>query len=142
MIKGVIHASLGPIWYLSELLDIPYSPNKFLALDFFRFSYSKTALVSPSKKFYSNHQSTYCLMAASCLLADSLMFDILNTSFFVQSKCKSIPSAVYCAQYTFFWNRHQQIGEKRTLQKVITQNKVLLISRVMLVWINWVVYSF
>ena len=26
---------LGPIWYHSELSDVPYSPNQFLALDFF-----------------------------------------------------------------------------------------------------------
>ena len=35
MIKGVMHSHLGPIWYHSEPSDIPYSPNQFLALDFF-----------------------------------------------------------------------------------------------------------
>ena len=35
MIKGVTHAHLGPIWYHSEPSDVPYSPNQFLALDFF-----------------------------------------------------------------------------------------------------------
>ena len=44
MIKGVTHAHLGPIWYHYEPSDISYSPNQFLALDFFAISYSKTAL--------------------------------------------------------------------------------------------------
>ena len=44
MIKGVTHAHLGPIWYHSEPLDIPYSPNQFLGWDFFATSYSKMAL--------------------------------------------------------------------------------------------------
>ena len=35
MIKGVTHAHLGTIWYHSEPSDVPYSPNQFLALDFF-----------------------------------------------------------------------------------------------------------
>ena len=45
MIKGVIFAYLGPIWYPSEPTDVPCSPNQFLALDFFATSYCKTALV-------------------------------------------------------------------------------------------------
>ena len=45
MIKGVNHAHLGPIWYLLEHSDVPYSPNLFLGLDFFATSYRKTALV-------------------------------------------------------------------------------------------------
>ena len=39
LIKGVTHAHLGPIWYHSEPSDIPYSPNQFLALDFFFAAY-------------------------------------------------------------------------------------------------------
>ena len=35
MIKGVTHAHLGTIWNNSEPSDVPYSPNQFLALDFF-----------------------------------------------------------------------------------------------------------
>ena len=35
MIKGVTHAHLGLIWHHSEPSDVPYSPNQFLALDFF-----------------------------------------------------------------------------------------------------------
>ena len=35
MIKGVTHAHLGPIWYHSELSDVPYFPNQFLGWDFF-----------------------------------------------------------------------------------------------------------
>ena len=35
MIKGVTHAQLGPIWYHSESLDVPYSPNQLLGCDFF-----------------------------------------------------------------------------------------------------------
>ena len=35
MINRVTHAQLGPIWYNSELSDVPYSPNQFLGLDFF-----------------------------------------------------------------------------------------------------------
>ena len=35
MIKRVTHANLGPIWYHSELSNVPYSPNQFLGLDFF-----------------------------------------------------------------------------------------------------------
>ena len=35
MKKGVTHAHLEPIWYHSEPSDVPYSPNQFLALDFF-----------------------------------------------------------------------------------------------------------
>ena len=45
IIKGsVTHAHLGQIWYHSEPSDVPYSPNQFLALDFFAASYSKRAL--------------------------------------------------------------------------------------------------
>ena len=29
-----IHGHLGPIWYHSELSDVPYSPNQFLGWDF------------------------------------------------------------------------------------------------------------
>ena len=36
---------LGPIWYHLEPSDVPYSPNQFLALDFFAVSYSKRTLV-------------------------------------------------------------------------------------------------
>ena len=35
MVKGVTHAHLGPIWYHLKPLDVPYSPNQFLALEFF-----------------------------------------------------------------------------------------------------------
>ena len=35
MIKGVIHAYLGPIWYHSEPSDVPNFPNQFLGWDFF-----------------------------------------------------------------------------------------------------------
>ena len=35
MIKWVTHTHLGPIWYNSEPSDFPYSPNQFLALNFF-----------------------------------------------------------------------------------------------------------
>ena len=35
MIQGVTHGHLGPNWYHSEPPDVPYSPNQFLALDFF-----------------------------------------------------------------------------------------------------------
>ena len=35
MIEGVTHAHLGPIWYHSEHLEVPYSPNQFLGWDFF-----------------------------------------------------------------------------------------------------------
>ena len=45
MIKGVIHAHLGPIWYHSGPSDVPYSPKQFLGWDFFVASYSKPALV-------------------------------------------------------------------------------------------------
>ena len=44
MIERVTHAHLGPIWYYSEPSDVPYSPNQFLAWDFFDTSYRKTAL--------------------------------------------------------------------------------------------------
>jgi hypothetical protein len=44
MIKGVTHAHLGPIWYHSELSDVPYSSNQFLGRDFFAISYNKEAL--------------------------------------------------------------------------------------------------
>ena len=43
MIKGVIHAYLGPIWYCSERSDVPYSQNQLVGT-FFDVSYSKTAL--------------------------------------------------------------------------------------------------
>ena len=35
---------LGSILYHSEPLEVPYSPNQFLGLDFFAASYSKLAL--------------------------------------------------------------------------------------------------
>ena len=35
MIKGVTLADLGPIWYLTEPSDVPYSPNQFLGWAFF-----------------------------------------------------------------------------------------------------------
>ena len=35
MIKGVTYDHLGPIWYLSEPSDVPYSPNQFLVSEFF-----------------------------------------------------------------------------------------------------------
>ena len=35
MIKKVTHAHLGPIWYHSELSDVPYSPNQWLVMNFF-----------------------------------------------------------------------------------------------------------
>ena len=38
------HNHLGSIWYHSEPLEVPYSPNQFLGLDFFAISYSKPAL--------------------------------------------------------------------------------------------------
>ena len=44
LLGGVTHAHLGAIWYHSEYSDVPYSPNQFLALDFFAFSLSKIAL--------------------------------------------------------------------------------------------------
>ena len=44
MIKRVTHTHLGLICYHSEPSDVPYSPNHFLALDFFASSYSKTTL--------------------------------------------------------------------------------------------------
>ena len=36
-LKGslMLNAHLGPIWYHSEPSDVHYSPNQFLALDFF-----------------------------------------------------------------------------------------------------------
>ena len=36
--------NLGSIWYHSEPLDVPYSPNQFLGQNFFAVSYSKLAL--------------------------------------------------------------------------------------------------
>ena len=47
MSEGVNYDYLGTIGYLSEPLNVPYSPNQFLALDFFDVSYSKTALGQP-----------------------------------------------------------------------------------------------
>ena len=41
MIKRIIHAYLGPIWYHSEPSEIPYSQNQFLG---WAVSYSKAAL--------------------------------------------------------------------------------------------------
>ena len=35
MIKGVTHVHVEPIWYHSELPDIPFSQNQFLGWDFF-----------------------------------------------------------------------------------------------------------
>ena len=35
---------LGSIWYCSGALEVFYSPNQFLGLDFFDVSYSKPAL--------------------------------------------------------------------------------------------------
>ena len=34
-IMKVDHAHLGPIWYLSEPSNVPYSPNQFLGWEFF-----------------------------------------------------------------------------------------------------------
>ena len=47
MINGVNYAHLGPIWYHSEPLDIPFSLNQLHGWDFFTVSYSKTALELP-----------------------------------------------------------------------------------------------
>ena len=44
MIKGIIHSHLEPIWYNSEPLDIPYSPNQYFGWDFFAASYSFIAM--------------------------------------------------------------------------------------------------
>ena len=62
MIKAVTDAHLGPIWYHSELSDVPYSPNQFLGWDFFAISYSKTALEGDASnlelgKYHSRHSS-------------------------------------------------------------------------------------
>ena len=37
---------IGSIWYHSEPLEVPHSPNQFLGWDFFAISYSKPALVN------------------------------------------------------------------------------------------------
>ena len=37
---------LGSIWYYSKPSDVPYSPNQFLAVDFFSTSYRKTSLLA------------------------------------------------------------------------------------------------
>ena len=53
MIKGVTHAHSGPIWYLSEPSDTPYSSNPFLALDlgldFFAVSYGRLKVLNDTK---------------------------------------------------------------------------------------------
>ena len=36
--------NLGPIWYHSDTLEVPYSPNQYLDSDFFATSYSNAAL--------------------------------------------------------------------------------------------------
>ena len=51
MIKRIIHAYLGPIWYHSEPSEVPYSPNQFLGWNFFGVFYSKTAIIAPSKLY-------------------------------------------------------------------------------------------
>ena len=49
-IKGVTHAHLELIWYHSEPSDVPYSPNQFLALDFFcRFLQQHCSNAIPEK---------------------------------------------------------------------------------------------
>ena len=55
MIKEVIYASLGPIWYHSEPSDVPYSPNQFLGWDLFcRFIQQDSSSTSPQKVWSAN----------------------------------------------------------------------------------------
>ena len=54
---------LGSIWYQSEPSDVPYSPNQYLALDFFAASYSKIALAytgSVLRVYCSNIYAVTC----------------------------------------------------------------------------------
>jgi hypothetical protein len=52
MIKGVIHAHLGPIWYYSEPSDIPNSPNPYLGWEFFCRLLQQGGSSSCSKLFH------------------------------------------------------------------------------------------
>ena len=63
MIKGVTHAHLGLIWHHSESSAVPYSPNQFLALDFFDASYSKIVL-----GFYVYDSTFYFSIAVVCIV--------------------------------------------------------------------------
>ena len=58
MIKGVTHAHLVPIWYLSEPSDIPHSPNQFLGWDFFCHFLQQTG----SKKDFKTGGRKKCLI--------------------------------------------------------------------------------
>ena len=49
MIKGVTHAHLGTIRYLSEPSYVPYSPHQFLGWDFF-CSFLHSSSTEPSKR--------------------------------------------------------------------------------------------
>ena len=55
---------LGSIWYHSQPLEVPYSPEQFLGWDFFAVSYSKPALVHTIifKVYYSKNDLTQILI--------------------------------------------------------------------------------
>ena len=55
---------LGSIWYHSESLGFPYSPNHFIGWDFFAVSYSKLAL--NTHKFSCNREASK--FKAQCLV--------------------------------------------------------------------------
>ena len=66
VLKRVTHAHLGLIWYHSEPSDVPYSPNQFLALDFFfATSYSKKAL-GPLPNFKTSIYQSQLVTRALC----------------------------------------------------------------------------
>ena len=83
MIKGVTHAHLGTIWYHLEPSDVPFSPNKFLVLDFFLPFLTATLLQyqGPSKvniieffmrqfDYFDQNKSTnyFMFFSPSCIL--------------------------------------------------------------------------
>ena len=95
MIKGITHDNLGPIWYHSEPINFPYSPNQFLGWDIFATPYSKTALAHES---FSNKNQLISMFGSKVSLIISDQFKLkfykpspaeLTESFPINSQAKT-----------------------------------------------------
>ena len=103
MIKGVTHAHLGPIWYLSEPSDDPYSPNQFLGWDFFRRFLQQTgsnistiALVDKISSLNTAVQSRLQFKLQTLMLIKMHFFIIIHSDFCVLIKFEHISMFIVC----------------------------------------------
>ena len=112
MIKGVIHAHLGPILCQSEPSDVPYSPDQFLGWYFFAASYSKTSqCLLMLNIYFSNVTSglpcyTWCcwLLTLGIYNSNALFFElVVKESTANENDPKSILPLNRNSYFTSWW---------------------------------------